>query len=98
VAATRKAKEEGLGIFSPDCYQRENPDKPECSIKGNNNSREVSEKIYHFPGCSNYSVIIVEKFMGDQWFCSEKEAESAGFKKSENCFNKKYTPFISETF
>lgn len=91
VAATRKAKEEGRGIFSPDCYQRENPNKPECRIKGNN-SRDTGKKIYHFPGCNNYSQIIVEKFGGDDWFCSEKEAEKAGFKKSENCFGKIYTP------
>lgn len=91
VAATRKAKEEGRGIFNPACYQRENPDQPKCSIKGNN-SRDTGEKIYHFPGCSSYSTIIVEKFMGDEWFCSEKEAKEAGFKKSENCYDKKYTP------
>jgi len=28
--------------------------------------------------------------LGEQWFCSEKEAQEAGYKKSEHCYGKKY--------
>ncbi|PIS09596.1 hypothetical protein COT75_00105 [Candidatus Beckwithbacteria bacterium CG10_big_fil_rev_8_21_14_0_10_34_10] len=85
----KKAKEEKLGIFGPECYQKENLDNPKCNIKGNIN-RNTKTKFYHFPGCTAYVPAIIEKFNGDQWFCSEKEAQKAGFVKSEGCFGKKY--------
>lgn len=88
-ALQKRAKEEKLGIFGPECCQEENPDDPECNIKGNIH-KEKKTKIYHFPGCANYSNTILEKFNGDQWFCSEKEAEKAGFVKSKDCFGRKY--------
>jgi len=66
-----------------------NLDNPECNIKGNIN-RNTKAKFYHFPGCSTYSPAIVEKFNGDQWFCTEEEAQKAGFTKSGGCFGKKY--------
>ena len=85
----RQAKEERLGIYSPECYQTENLDNPECIIKGN--FHEItSKKTYFFPGCSNYSRTIIEKFNGDQWFCTEKEAQKAGFKKSGDCHGKTF--------
>ncbi len=84
-----KAREGELGIFGPECYQKENLDNPECNIKGNIN-RNTKAKFYHFPGCSTYSPAIVEKFNGDQWFCTEEEAQKAGFTKSGGCFGKKY--------
>lgn len=88
-ALTKNAKEQGLGIFSPECYQKENLENPKCLIKGNV-SRDDGKKTYHFPGCSGYNRILIEKFLGDEWFCSEKEAEKAGFTKSKNCYGKKY--------
>jgi len=86
-----QVKEAGIGIFGPDCYQLENIKDPDCKIKGNN-ARDTGKKIYHFPGCSAYSGVIVEKFWGDQWFCTEAEAQKAGFVKSKNCYDKKYKP------
>ena len=89
VKYSRIAREEGLGIYGPECYQKENLDNPDCKIKGNV-SKDNGEKIYHFPGCTSYSRVIIEKFSGDMWFCSEKEALGAGFKRSETCYEKKY--------
>jgi len=89
-----EAKEAKLGIFGPECFQKENIERPDCLIKGNLSQRgeTLNRKIYHFPGCSGYSGVIIEKFRGEDWFCSESEAKKAGFRISENCFGKKYTP------
>lgn len=83
-----EARANKLGIYSEKCRQSTNPDDPKCSIKGNID-KSNGKKTYHFPGCSGYeSNVIVEKDLGEQWFCSEKEAKAAGFVKSENCYGK----------
>ena len=79
-----------IGIFSSRCRQEE-PEDPKCLIKGNIR-RENNKKYYFFPGCSEYQRTIVEKDIGESWFCTEKEAEKAGFSKAANCFGKKYQP------
>jgi len=76
------------GIFSPLCLLEE-PEDPKCLIKGNI-SRNDGKKTYHFPGCSEYERTMVEKDLGESWFCSEKEAQEAGYTKATNCFGKKY--------
>lgn len=86
-----QVKEEKVGIFGPKCTQLENTERPECSIKGNIGQ----ERYYHFPGCGRYEGIKVELYRGEQWFCSEKEAQAAGFVKSKNCFDKKFTTVSS---
>ena len=55
-------------------------------------AKKRGRKIYHFPGCAGYNVVIVELDRGEQWFCSEKEAQAAGFVKSEQCYGKKWRP------
>jgi len=35
---------------------------------------------------------MVEKDLGEDWFCSEKEAQAAGFTKPKNCYGKIYSP------
>ena len=87
--AGRQAKEKKIGIYDSKCYQTENLENPSCLIKGNINVNTKS-KIYFFPGCPNYNQTIVEKFRNDQWFCTEKEAQEAGFKKSGDCFDKTF--------
>lgn len=89
IQAQEYAKNNELGVFSKTCYQSENPEKSECTIKGNINKKNGS-KIYHFPGCGRYEELVVELSLGEQWFCSEKEAKNAGFEKSKNCFDKKF--------
>jgi micrococcal nuclease len=80
--AFQTSKSASLGVFSPKCYQKTNPDNPKCNIKGN--VRE-GDKTYFYPGCGNYSNVALELDQGDQWFCSEKEASKAGFTKAANC-------------
>ena len=87
--AQEKAEKEKIGIFSPICLQFKNPEDPDCNIKGNIAKRGKA-KTYHFPGCGRYDDFPVELDSGDQWFCTEKEAEKAGFVKSKNCFEKKF--------
>ncbi|MGB9707123.1 MAG: hypothetical protein ACPLXP_03565, partial [Microgenomates group bacterium] len=84
------AFENHLGIHSSMC-RAEKPDNPKCLIKGNVD-KHSSAKTYYFPGCANYQITIVEKDLGEGWFCSEKEAQAAGFVKSQNCYGKTYHP------
>lgn len=74
------AKEAERGIWSELCLAK----KEGCVIKGNFR-RDRGTKIYHLPGCFNYDKIVVNEREGDQWFCSEEEAQAAGFRKSEDC-------------
>lgn len=78
------------GIFS--LCLAEKPDDPKCLIKGNIDRHRPDQKTYYFPGCANYKQTLVEKDLGENWFCSEKEAQKAGFVKSTNCYNKRYLP------
>lgn len=85
-AVADAAKAEAKGIFGPKCRQTENFDRPDCVIKGNLND-VTGEKKYYLPGCTQYNTTIIEKDMGEQWFCSEKEALDAGYVKSLACPN-----------
>jgi endonuclease YncB( thermonuclease family) len=53
---------------------------PECVIKGNVNRK--GERIYHLPGQLNYAQINMAKGLGERWFCTEAEAEAAGWRKA----------------
>ncbi len=77
------ARDHKIGVFSDDCYQTE-PPKPKCNIKGNIRD-DNNVKTYLLPNCSHYPQTIVEKYKGEDWFCTEKEAKAAGFIKSSNC-------------
>ena len=55
----------------------------DCSIKGNISMS--GEKIYHLAGCGSYVKTTVEESRGERWFCSEAEAEAAGWRKALNC-------------
>ncbi|WP_142826146.1 thermonuclease family protein [Planococcus soli] len=89
--AEQVAKEDGTGIwqyenystdrgFNSDAYGQEDaPSSAEeqtnrdCDIKGNIN--RSGNKIYHLPSDSSY-----EQTNPEEWFCSEQEAEDAGFR------------------
>jgi len=81
LTAQSQAKTAERGIWSEKCY----PPKKGCLIKGNIR-RTSGTKIYHLPGCFNYERIVINESEGDKWFCSEEEAEAAGFRKSEDCW------------
>lgn len=54
---------------------------PGCNIKGNV-SIESGERIYHLPGQKYYSSTNIDSRFGERWFCSEAEAQSAGWRRS----------------
>lgn len=82
--AGNDARDAKRGIYGEPCTQETNTESPECIIKGNIPDGEGG-KTYHLPGCRAYTITKVELSRGDQWFCSEREAEKAGFRKAETC-------------
>lgn len=85
--AGQKARDQKLGLYGT-CIQDSNPQDPKCVIKANNNR----DKLYRFPGCGQYNNTLVETYLGDQWFCTEKEAQKAGYTKGADCFNQTFHP------
>jgi len=55
----------------------------ECQIKGNISSS--GEKIYHRPDCPYWSKTVISEEKGERWFCSEEEAQAAGWRRAQNC-------------
>lgn len=82
--AVESARNNQIGIFSQTCSQTENIDNPKCNIKGNIGKHD-REKYYHLPNCAEYNRTVVELHLGEQWFCTENEAQKAGYTKSKNC-------------
>jgi micrococcal nuclease len=80
--AGKSAKEMKLGIYSDKCTQSINIEKPVCSIKGN--IRE-GVKNYRYPGCGQYNNTLVQLYLGEEWFCSDDQAEKAGYAKAADC-------------
>lgn len=87
-ASFHKARNNKLGIWSSLCRILPTPNllspTTSCLIKGNID-KNTYKKFYHLPGCRQYNQIIIEKDIGEKYFCTEKEAISAGFTKSANC-------------
>ena len=57
---------------------------PDCAVKGRINLRSQIPGylgIYHLPSCRSY----VRTKQPHRWFCSEEEAQAAGFRKSYTC-------------
>ena len=52
-----------------------------CVIKGN--VTNSGEKIYHVPGQRYYKATKISFKRGERWFCSEREARRAGWRKSK---------------
>lgn len=84
-----EAKARGLGIWSGDNpapweFRRarwtvEAQTAPEgCAIKGNISD----EKIYHMPWDRSYERTRISRAKGERWFCSEAEAEAAGWRRA----------------
>lgn len=82
--ANNFARDNKVGIYSEKCSPS-NPPKVGCTIKGQV-SYHGEGNTYTLPGCSNYGQALVEKFRGEDWFCTVSQAKSAGFvKKQPNC-------------
>jgi len=75
-----KASQEGYkskkGIWSS-CADNS---KTGCVIKGNLDKND--KRYYHLPSFRHYPTVVVNLVKGDQWFCSEKEAQKAGFERA----------------
>lgn len=52
---------------------------PECEIKGVFDV--LNRRIYYLPGDRNYERVTVYPQYGERYFCSELEAETAGFRR-----------------
>ncbi len=51
-----------------------------CLIKGN--IPRSGERIYHVPGGAYYSRTRINAAKGERWFCTEEEAQAAGWRRS----------------
>jgi len=60
----------------------QSPPIPDCAIKGNVNHK--GDRIYFLPVTSAYGKVKMDKGLGERWFCSEQEAEAAGWRKAKN--------------
>lgn len=95
VTTEKKAREDKLGLWTA-CASETAPvtavtssvtqtsaSNPACDIKGNINAS--GEKIYHVQDCNSYTKTNIDENHGERWFCSESEAQSAGWRKALNC-------------
>ncbi len=96
VAAEKKAREDKLGLWTacasatvpvtaitPSATIQASTANPSCTIKGNISAS--GEKIYHLQGCGSYSKTTIDESRSERWFCSEQEAQSAGWRRALNC-------------
>lgn len=81
LAAQKTAQENNLGLWSKDACTNVLSAQSGCLIKGNINSK--GEKIYHIPGQKYYEKTKIEETKGERLFCTEKEAENNGWRKSK---------------
>lgn len=89
-AAQNYARENSLGLWGDICQSETGTATAAveygangCSIKGNINAE--GEKIYHTPDCDYYAKTVINESAGEQWFCTEREAAAAGWRKALNC-------------
>lgn len=83
--AQRVAREAGRGLWGgcPAGIPDVAAPSAACSIKGNISAQ--GEKIYHLPPCEYYSRTVITESKGERWFCSEDEAQTAGWRRALNC-------------
>jgi endonuclease YncB( thermonuclease family) len=65
---------------SPNAAQPNNATSDQCLIKGN--ISQSGERIYHVPGGAFYDRTVINEAQGERWFCSEAEAQAAGWRRS----------------
>ena len=94
--AQKQARASEAGLWSPNtcngdttkaasanAIQTNTSNTDSCTIKGNIGS--IKEKIYHMVGCGSYNKTVIDESKGERWFCTEKEATDAGWRKALNC-------------
>lgn len=84
-----RAKAQGLGLHTgryatPEAYRHAGAggNADGCVIKGNI-SRD-GRRIYHRPGQKHYAQTRISPSRGERWFCSEAEAQKAGWRASKS--------------
>lgn len=75
------AQDKKVGLYGF-CIDPKNP--TDCTIKGNIDMATY-DKFYHLQYCRHWAQTSLNTAYGDQWFCSEAEAQKAGFIKSPSC-------------
>ncbi len=84
-AAYRATSEDNRGINSTQCKKTtQKPPNPTCVIKGNID-QGTWDHFYHLPTCRHYNQIVLNLDSGENYFCSQKEAQDAGFKLAPDC-------------
>lgn len=79
------ASQNKIGIFSPECKKTVSSDpNSNCKIKGNID-KSTGERLYHLPTCRHYKYVVLDLDTDENYFCSEKEAQDAGFKLAPDC-------------
>ncbi len=94
VEEERAARRERLGIWAADeveepwtfrqtRWNKAAEDAPDrCAIKGNVNAK--GERIYHLPWSSRfYGRTRIDTSKGERWFCTENEAQAAGWRPAK---------------
>jgi hypothetical protein len=95
VSAEAEARNTGRGVFAVEnqppwefrakrwegAVESAEADKQrKCPIKGN--VSRAGERIYHMPWQSTYARVTIDEKQGERWFCTEGEAERAGFRRA----------------
>ncbi len=93
-SAQQEAIRKKIGLWSVCNYQEKDesalreqdsqPTNSECVIKGNISEKGYG-KTYLVPGCDNYERVKIDTRKGESYFCTEAEAQAAGFRKATNC-------------
>ena len=82
-AAYKYARENQRGIFGMGCTDA-GAENPNCKIKANIDE-DTLKKSYHLESCRDYKRVVIDLDRGEEFFCSEKEAQAAGYKLATNC-------------
>ncbi|MBI4085628.1 MAG: thermonuclease family protein [Candidatus Liptonbacteria bacterium] len=94
IEAQREAREAAKGLWgacpagsktivAPSPASTESNADNSCVIKGNIGAS--GEKIYHLPDCGSYTKTQIDVGRNERWFCSEAEAQTAGWRRALNC-------------
>jgi hypothetical protein len=67
-------------LLGPSATEGAGAPPPECTIKGNISRN--GERIYHTENQQFYARIKMNKGDGRRWFCTEEEAQAAGWRRS----------------
>ncbi len=83
--AGQNASNNNIGIFGSECKKTASNDaNSNCKIKGNID-KSTGERLYHLPTCRHYKYVVLDLDTDENYFCTEKEAQDAGFTLAPDC-------------